>query len=476
LSSFNKQRTDFEYISGIVERITYRSDETGFAVLRVKVVKRKDLVTVTGSLPSICVGEYIHASGVWANDNKHGLQFKADFIKAMPPNTLEGVEKFLGSGLIKGIGPHYARKLVDMFRERVFDIIERSPNLLTTIGGIGKLRARKITASWAEQKVVREIMVFLQSHGVSTTRATRIYKTYGENAIKVVGENPYRLAKDIIGIGFITADKIAKNLGIGEHSIIRARAGINYTLTEALSDGHCGLAKNLLIEKAEKLLSIPNTILNEALDEELKAGDIVEGTVNGEVVIFLGAYATYEKNIAIKLKAMNQGSPVWNDIESDKAIGWVEEKLSIELAENQKEAIRQVINSKVTVITGGPGTGKTTLLKSLIKILKARKYKILLCAPTGRAAKRLSETTGLEAYTVHRLLKYDPSIGGFQYNQDNPLKCDALVIDESSMVDVPLMNHILKALPLEAVLIMVGGRRPITFSWPWKSTAKHYRL
>ncbi len=456
MDKFNKQKSESEYCSGLVERITFHSEETGFAVLRVKVSNRKDLATVTGALPSICVGEHIHAKGSWMNDGKHGLQFKAEFIKVLPPNTLEGIEKYLGSGLIKGIGPHFAKKLVSTFGEKVFDVIENSPSLLSRVEGIGKVRAARIISNWAEQKVVREIMVFLQSHGVSTSKSTRIYKTYGEDAIKIVSENPYRLAKDITGIGFITADKIAKNLGIEEHSVIRARAGINYILTEALSEGHCGLPKVMLLEKAEKLLTIPKDVLTEALGRELAEAYLIEGSIAEEVIIFLGAYAQYEKNIAIKLRTLAQDNPLWNNIESEKAIAWVESKLNIELAENQKEAIRKVISSKVTVITGGPGTGKTTLLNSLIKILKARKYKVLLCAPTGRAAKRLSETTGLEASTIHRLLKFDPRVGGFQYNQDNLLKCEALVIDESSMVDIPLMNHILKALPQEAGLIIVG--------------------
>ena len=456
LDTNNKPTRELEYCSGLVERITFHSEESGFAVLRVKVTKRKDLVTVTGSLPSICVGEYIHAKGYWINDSKHGLQFKAEFIKALPPNTLEGIEKYLGSGLIKGIGPHFAKRLVGTFGEKVFEVIENSPSLLSRVEGIGKIRAKKIISNWAEQKVVREIMVFLQSHGVSTSRSTRIYKTYGEDAIEVVSENPYRLARDITGIGFITADRIAKNLGITEHSMIRARAGLNYILTEALSEGYCGLPRSLLLKRAEELLTIPQDILIEALSLELAEEYIIEDTIAEEIVIFLGAYAQYEKNIAFKLKTLAHDLPIWNDIEDDKAIEWVESKLNIELAENQKEAIRKVISSKVTVITGGPGTGKTTLLNSIIKILKARKYRILLCAPTGRAAKRLSETTGLEAFTVHRLLKFDPKLGGFKYNQDNLLKCDALVIDESSMVDIPLMNHILKALPQEAGLMIVG--------------------
>jgi exodeoxyribonuclease V alpha subunit len=440
----------------MVERITFHSEETGFAVLRVKVPKRKELVTINGTLSSISVGEHINAKGVWKNDSKYGLQFSAEFIRAIPPDTLEGIEKYLGSGLIKGIGPHFAKKLVSAFKEEVFDIIDNSPELLRKVEGIGRVRLEKITSCRAEQRIVREIMVFLQSHGVTTMRAMRIYKVYGDDAIKIVADNPYRLAKDISGIGFLTADKIAKNLGIEEDSIIRARAGVSHVLTKASSDGHCGLPKVLLLKEAEKLLGISQDIIDEALLLELGANHLIENTISGEVCVFLGMFYHLEKNIAFSLKEIAGGAPKWSDIDHINAIEWVEKKLSINLAENQKEAIKQAISSSFTVITGGPGTGKTTLLNSLLKILSAKNYKVMLCAPTGRAAKRLSETTGFNACTIHRLLKFNPAFRGFEYNQDNPLKCDLLIIDESSMVDVPLMMSILKAISSDAGLILVG--------------------
>jgi exodeoxyribonuclease V alpha subunit len=451
-------KNKLDQLSGIVERVTFHSEESGFAVLRVKAkqYKQKELLTVTGTLPCINTGEYIYAKGNWHNDSRHGLQFKAIFIKAMPPNTLEGMEKYLASGLIKGIGPHFAKRLIQAFGENVFEIIETQPQRLSEVEGIGKIRAERIISSWSEQKIVREIMVFLQSHGVGTSKATRIYKTYGDEAINIVSENPYRLAKDIHGIGFLTADRIARNLGISENSVIRARAGINYVLMEALSEGHCGLHKDDLLAKAEKLLAIDQDTLCEGLNLELAEYNLVEDTVLSVPSIFLGAYAAYERSIARKLKELAEGIPSWHDIDRNKAISWIESKLDITLADKQKLAIEQTIKSKVTIITGGPGTGKTTLLKSLVNILKQRKLKILLCAPTGRAAKRLTEATGVEAVTIHRLLKFDPVRWGFQYNQDNLLPCDILVIDESSMVDVQLMNSILKALPIEAGLIIVG--------------------
>lgn len=269
MRSEGTQSKKFEYISGVVERITYHNEENGFAVLKVKVKKQRDLVAVTGEIPSITVGEEITAQGNWVNNLKYGLGFKAHFIRSTPPNSIEGIEKYLGSGLIKGIGPFFAKKLVSVFKEGVFDIIENHPDKLNQVEGIGRVRASQISKNWADQKVVREIMMFLQSNGVGTSRATRIYKTYGEEAIKIVSENPYQLAKDIRGIGFLSADKIAKNLGIGDHSIKRARAGINFTLAESLNEGHCGLPKDLLLAKAEALLEIPKNILLDAIDEEL---------------------------------------------------------------------------------------------------------------------------------------------------------------------------------------------------------------
>ncbi|MDA0967687.1 MAG: ATP-dependent RecD-like DNA helicase [Proteobacteria bacterium] len=446
----------FEYLSGIVERVTYHNDTNGFCVLRVKVKGHRELVTVVGSVPSISAGEYIKSSGNWANNKDHGMQFKADFLKALPPNTLEGIEKYLGSGLIKGIGPHFARKLVKKFGEEVFDVIENNPEKLTQVEGVGSKRANSICGNWAEQKVVREIMIFLQSHGVGTTRATRIFKTYGDESIKIVSENPYVLARDIRGIGFISADTIAQNLGIEHDSLIRAQAGINHTLLEATSLGHCGLPKDELLSTANKLLEIPEGILLEAIDKELGVGNVFSDTIEGKEVIFSSIYYHYEKSIAKYLKQLLKAKSTLPDIDIDKAIPWCEEKIAINLADNQKLAVRTALESKIMVITGGPGTGKTTIVNSILTILKTKDLKLKLCAPTGRAAKRLSESTGLEAKTIHRMLEISPQNGQFSMNEENPLDCDCLIIDESSMVDVQLFSALIKALPLHAKLLIVG--------------------
>lgn len=445
-----------EYLSGIVERVTFHNAENGFCVLRVNVKGKKDLVTVLGNVPSVSPGEYIQCSGNWHNDKNHGLQFKASFLKSMPPNTLEGMEKYLGSGLIKGIGPHFAKRLVTAFGEEVFEVIEHRAHLLFTVEGIGKIRSATIRDSWQGQKIVREIMVFLQSHGVGTTRATRIYKTYGDKAIEVVSTNPYVLAKDIHGIGFISADKIAFNLGVKRDSLIRAQAGVNYVLLEATSDGNCGLPLRILIELTTKLLEIEENIVRTAIEEEIKLGSITRDYLEGSEAIFLTSYYVYEKNTAKTLLTLSSEKVPWEEINLVAAIPWVEKKLKIQLAEMQKIAIEQALQNKVMVITGGPGTGKTTLVNSILSILKAKSLRVKLCAPTGRAAKRLSESTGLEALTIHRLLEISPANGEFKFNEQNKLACDYLVIDEASMVDVPLFYSLLRALPSSLALLIVG--------------------
>ena len=451
-----KHQNDKEYLSGTIERITYHNTDNGFCVIRVKVKGHKDLVTVTGNVPSVSAGEYIKCSGIWHNDRNHGKQFKADFLKSLPPETLEGIERYLGSGLIKGIGAHFAKRLVSTFGDKVFEVIENKPDLLSTVEGIGKIRAQSICSNWQDQKIIREIMVFLQSHGVGTTRATRIYKTYGEKAIEVVSQNPYQLAKDIRGIGFVSADMIAGNLGIAKDSLVRARAGVAHVLLEATSDGHCGLPKEILVQNSAKLLKIEKDLIELAIAEEIKLKSLVLDTLNNIDTVFLTSYYVYEKNIAKILLNLAKSPVLWDKTDTTTIIPLVEEELNITLAESQKLAIDKALDNRLMVITGGPGTGKTTLVNSLLKTLAAKKLNIKLCAPTGRAAKRLSESTGLEATTIHRLLEIDPAYGGFKRNEESPLLCDYLVIDETSMVDVPLFYSLLKALPLHSALLLVG--------------------
>jgi exodeoxyribonuclease V alpha subunit len=445
-----------ERLSGSVERVTFHSEESGFCVLRIKVRGRRELATVIGSAAAVTAGEYVECLGVWVNDRSHGLQFKAKQITIIPPSTLEGIEKYLGSGMVKGIGPHFAKKLVKAFGERVFDVIEQTPERLLELDGIGPKRQARVTEAWAEQKVIREIMVFLQSHGVGTSRAVRIYKTYGDEAITKVSENPYRLALDIHGIGFKTADTIARRLGIAPDSLIRAQAGVRHVLKEWSEQGHCAALRPKLIELAVTLLEIPESVIVQAVDAELQAGNLIGERVGGLEALFLTPLHRAETGCAKHLIRLLAGTPPWGRIEPEKAVPWVEQRSGLTFSDSQREAIAQVVNSKVSIITGGPGVGKTTIVNSILTILRAKNIDVLLCAPTGRAAKRLFESTGLEAKTVHRLLEFEPQHFGFKRDFDNPLEADFIVMDEASMMDVVLMNQFLRAIPDRAGLLIVG--------------------
>lgn len=451
-----QENGQIESLSGSVERVSYHSEESGFCVLRVKVSGQKDLVTVTGNAAAISCGEYIDCHGVWFNDKTYGLQFKSTKLTVVPPSTIEGMEKYLGSGMIKGIGPHFAKKLIAAFGDKVFDIIESEPERMTALPGIGRVRMERVVSAWAEQKTIRQIMVFLQSYGVGTSRAVRIYKTYGDQAIEKVSENPYRLALDIHGIGFKTADTIAQKLGIPKDSLIRAEAGIRHILQELASEGHCASEKATLIEQASKLLEINEELAQTAIDEELKANNIVCEIVENRQLIYLSALHKAESGIANQLHRLSDTAPPWGAVPLDKAIPWVEKQSSIELSDSQKKAVTLALTNKVLVITGGPGVGKTTLVNSILKILSAKQLQIILCAPTGRAAKRLSESTGLEAKTIHRVLDFDPRAGGFKRDEKSPLEADIVVVDEASMIDTVLMNQLLRAIPNESALLLVG--------------------
>ena len=445
-----------ETIVGLVERVTYHNAENGFCVLRVNVKGHKDLVTIVGNLHMISAGEFVQASGSWIHDRQHGNQFKAQFLKSTPPTSLEGIERYLASGMIKGVGPVYAKKLIAAFGVDVFEVIEDSPERLRQVTGIGQSRATQIIKGWADQRIIRDIMLFLHSHKISTARAVRIYKTYGARAIEVITLDPYRLARDIRGIGFVSADTIAQQIGIEKNSLLRARAGIAYALTKAMDDGHCGLPHHLLLTSVQELLDIPYELVVQALNLELDCENVVQETIDQTNCVFLSGLFHAEKAIAKKLMTLLQNPLPWSSIDAGVSIKWVEEQTAVSLSQTQKQAIEISLTSKVLVITGGPGVGKTTLVNSILKILDTKKLRIALAAPTGRAAKRLFECTRMEAKTLHRLLETNPIKGGFSKNEDSPLACDLLIIDETSMVDVPLMHAVMKALPPTAALILVG--------------------
>ena len=445
-----------EVLAGPVERVTFHNPENGFCVLRTRARGHRELVTVVGHAATVSPGEWITVSGEWVNDRTHGQQFRARFIRTAAPSSVEGIEKYLGSGMIRGIGPVYARKLVGAFGGKVFDVIEAEPERLREVTGIGRVRAKRITDAWAEQKVIREIMVFLHEHGVGTARAVRIFRTYGADAVEVMTENPYRLARDIRGIGFVTADAIAMRLGIEKTAMVRIRAGIGHALAEAMDEGHCGLPEEELAPLAAKLLEVPAELIRTALDLELTDGTVVADTVEDTPCIFLGGLHRAERAIAGRILDISAGEPVWPRIDPDKALPWVERRTGLALAAGQADAVRTALASKVSVITGGPGVGKTTIVNAILRILSAKGIDILLCAPTGRAAKRMSEATGFEAKTIHRLLEVDPRTGGFKRDGENPLDCGLLVVDETSMVDVLLMRSLLAAVPDGAALLIVG--------------------
>jgi len=436
--------------------VTYHNPDNGFCVLCVKARGQRDLVAVVGHAATINAGEFVSATGWWTTDRDHGLQFKAASITTTQPTTLEGIEKYLGSGMIRGIGPVYAHALVTGFGEGVFDLIEQEPHRLREVTGIGKKRAARIVAGWADQKAIREIMLFLHAHGVGTSRAVRIYKTCGQDAIALISENPYRLARDIRGIGFRTADQVAAKLGIEKEAMIRVRAGLSFGLAEATGQGHCGLPVAELTRSTSDLIEVGAGLIGDALRLELGDGELVADIVDGEACVFLAGLYRSEQAIAERLRLLSRGRPPWPVIDASRALPWVEARTGLALAPSQQEALRLAVDAKVLVITGGPGVGKTTLVRSVLQVLGAKGVRVALCAPTGRAAKRLAESTGLEARTIHRLLEADPGTGGFKRGEAHPLDCDLLVVDEASMVDVPLMRALLMALPDASALLLVG--------------------
>ena len=453
-----------EDLQGQIERITFHNDETGFTIARLKVKGFRELITAVGNLMAPVPGQVLHATGEWTTHPQFGEQFKIIRYQTLVPATVAGIEKYLGSGLVKGIGPVMAKRIVKAFGKETLDVIEESVERLREVEGIGEKRVGMIGKAWSDQKEIREVMVFLQGHGVSAGYATKIFKQYRNQSIEVVKENPYRLATDIFGIGFITADKIAENLGFAKDSPLRAEAGILYVLSQLSNEGHVYYPREGLLEKSCEILGVDRKIISEALSNLASLKRIVVETLTEETdeavesaaAVYLYSFHVCEVGIASRLKKLQSAPHSRRKIDAEKAVEWVQKQLSMSLAPNQIEAVKSAVNSKVMVITGGPGTGKTTIIKAILTIFGRLGIDILLAAPTGRAAKRMSEATGREAKTIHRLLEFSPQKMGFQKNEENPLKCDLLVIDEASMIDTVLMYQLLKAVPVDATLILVG--------------------
>jgi len=446
-------------IHGFLERITYYNEENHFVVAKLQEEGKRDLTTIVGNLSGINAGESLKLTGKWVYNKKFGEQFQVENYEVTVPATVHGIRKYLGSGLIKGIGPIMAERIVKKFALDTLEIIEKKPERLSEVDGIGPKRIAMITRAWEGQKEIKEIMIFLQGHGVSASYSAKIYKQYRDRSVEVVKENPYRLAQDIHGIGFITADRIAQNMGISPNSLIRAKAGIIYVLNQLTEEGHVYYPETDLAHKAKEILKVDLEIVTKAIAELSTEKEIfIEDINNGQIhkAVYLAPFYVAETGIAQRLKKLKESHSNVRPIHPEKAIEWVQQRLNIELAEKQKEAVLLAANSKVLVITGGPGTGKTTIITAILRIFQQLKLRILLAAPTGRAAKRMSDATGWESKTIHRLLEYSPPKGGFKKDQDDPLEADVVVIDEASMVDTLLMYHLLKAIPFQAHLILVG--------------------
>jgi len=456
-------------LSGQIERITYNNEENGFTIARVKVYGQRDLVTIIGNLMAPTPGEILKMRGEWANHPKFGEQFKVVQYETKVPATVYGIQKYLGSGLIKGLGPVMAKRIVKKFGKKTLDVIENEILQLSHIEGIGKKRIAMIQNAWNEQKEIRDVMIFLQAHGVSSGYATKIFKEYGNRSIAVVKDNPFRLATDIFGIGFVTADSIAEKLGFPKDSDQRIEAGILYVLHKLSDDGHVYYPYEELIIKSREILVVERDFVVKALgilaaDKKIVFEDLnnsIEEFKENNKAVYLAKFHLCETSISDRLKALALSPKSIRNVNTDKAIDWVQKQLSITLAKNQILAVRSCLKEKVIVITGGPGTGKTTIINAILKIFSMLKVRTLLAAPTGRAAKRMSETTGFEARTIHRLLEFSFAKGGFQKNEERPLACDLLVVDEASMIDTILMYHLLKAVPLSAILILVGDENQL---------------
>lgn len=453
-------------VEGVLERVTYANEESGYTVARVDTGRGAgDLLTVVGALLGAQPGESLRMEGRWGSHPQYGKQFTVDNYTTVLPATIQGIRRYLGSGLVKGIGPVFADRITTHFGLDTLDILEDAPARLIEVPGLGPKRTRNITAAWEEQKAIKEVMVFLQGVGVSTSIAVRIYKKYGDASISVVRNQPYRLAADVWGIGFLTADKIAQAVGIPHDSPDRVKAGLQYALSQSSDQGHCFLPEERLITEAVKLLQVDTGLVIECLAELAEDPEgVVRETVPGPegtpvTAVFLIPFHRAELSLAGQLRRLlgtgEDRLPAFRDVAWDKALAWLADRTGASLAPEQEEAVRLALTRKVAVLTGGPGCGKSFTVRSIVELARAKKAKVVLAAPTGRAAKRLAELTGAEASTVHRLLELKPG-GDAAYDRDRPLDADLVVVDEASMLDLLLANKLVKAVAPGAHLLLVG--------------------
>jgi exodeoxyribonuclease V alpha subunit len=453
-----------EIIQGSVERITFTNEEDGYTVIKVKIPGRKEAVSVVGNFVSVTPGEVLRMEGAWGLHTRFGEQFKVDRYETAVPDSVQGISKYLGSGLIKGIGPVMANRIVSCLGTATLEVIDNNPERLLEVDGIGAYRLDQIRKAWEDQKDIRALMIFLRGHGVSAAFATRIFKHYGKASLEVVKENPYRLAMDVSGIGFLTADQIAQRLGIPLDSPLRAEGGLTYALHQATDEGHICVPQEWLLEQCQKLLEIPRTILELALGRLVAEQRLVKEKLPSEAgatfgdaeAVYLRGYHIAETQAAKRLLYLGAFLPLQTKLDPEKAVTWLRQKLPFKLAPLQEQAVKQALMDKTLIITGGPGTGKTTLIRAVLAVFRQMDARICLAAPTGRAAKRLSEATRYPASTLHRLLEYSPHLGGFQRDEQRPLPADLVIVDEASMLDILLMHHLLKAIPSHATLVLVG--------------------
>jgi exodeoxyribonuclease V alpha subunit len=438
-----------EILEGTIERITFQAEDTGYTVARLQVGEAEELVAVVGVMAGVQVGEGVRLEGEWSAHPQYGRQFKFSRYTALYPATVEGIRRYLGSGLIKGIGPVTAQRIVDHFGMETLEVIERQPERLLEVPGTGPKRVEIIVRGWQAQRQIKDVMVFLQSHGVGTAYAVKIYKTYGDQAISLVRANPYCLERDIWGIGFLSADRIARNLGVQPEAPERLKAGLRYALNQAGDEGHVFLPRDELLQAAQQELGVAPELLAQGLAGlAAEQGVVLEGER-----VYLPPLHQAEAGIAASLRRLLRAPLRQGQVEDRLAA--LEAKLGIQYEAQQREGLLRAAQSKVMVLTGGPGTGKTTITRGIIALLEQQGQQVLLCSPTGRAAKKLAEATGRPARTIHRLLGFKPP-KGFEHHQDNPLRCQALIADEVSMIDVPLMHSLLRALPSPARLVLVG--------------------
>lgn len=453
-----------EHLQGEVERLVYSSGESGFTVCRLSVPGSEELATVIGAMPGIQPGERLQLQGRWMNHPVHGYQFRVDSYQSQLPASTNGVRRYLASSLVKGIGPVLAGRLVDCFGDETLRVIEEQPERLTEAPGVGPRRVESIRRAWEEQREIRNVMLFLQDHGVSAAYATRIYRAYGQDAIRVVQENPYRLAQDVRGIGFITADRIAREVGIDEHSPLRAQAALEHLLLEQADEGHVFYPVGELVQVCLDQLEIPEGLIREAVASLRDSGRIV---LEGEAVFLRGLYHA-ERAVADAVRRLAAGSMLRREFDAPAAVAWASRRMGLELTDEQRAAVHEAVTRKVFVLTGGPGTGKTTILRAVLLVLAALGQRVALAAPTGRAAKRLSEATQHEAQTLHRLLEFNPGENRFGRNAERTLEADAVVVDETSMLDVLLCHRLLQAVPRHASVLFVGDADQLPSVGPGK--------